>query len=63
MKVLANLLYIRFRLVEYFIMVEDEILANHGVIEEGILQAQFEDDEGILWLLHPNQFRTYRLTP
>ena len=45
-KVPADLLYISFGLGESSMMVEEEILANYGVIKEGILKARCENDEG-----------------
>ena len=52
-KVLAYLSYIRFGLAQCSIMVEEEILANYGVIKEGILQARSQDIDGFYSLLHP----------
>ena len=45
-KVPAHLIYIRFGLADSSIMVEEEILANYGVIKEGTLQARSKDIDG-----------------
>jgi hypothetical protein len=62
-RVPAHLLHIRFGFCESSIMLEEEVLANYGVIKEAILQSKCSDKEGFYWLLHPGQYRAYGLAP
>lgn len=62
-KVLSRLLHIRFGFCESSNTLEEEVLAEYGIVNEAALHTKYNDKDEFYWFLHPRQYRAYGLRP
>jgi hypothetical protein len=60
-RVYVNVLHARFGFHPTSIYIEEEVLSKSGKVDRTILQLNFRDDEGQLWLLPPGRYRVFGL--
>jgi hypothetical protein len=60
-RVCANVLHARFRFHPTSIYITEEVLSESGKVDKSILQLNFHDDEGQLWLLPTRRYRAFGL--